>query len=143
MSFSFLLLSCNYSKVITKESENVNYDILLTSEFGGSGYDEIKILNTELDFRLLWEELMGGNAEEVPTFDVDKEMIIVKSFKSNRTGGSEYEVHEVFQKRNEIKVYYSAVSPREIGTEVITNPVIIIKTQRIQNPSIEFILQID
>lgn|SRR5690554_1117286 len=142
-SFAFVLLSCNHSKVVTTESSNGEYDVLLVSEFGGSGSDEIQILNSKQEFYTLWEELMGQSADEAPSFDVDKEMIIVKSFKSNRTGGSEYEVRELVQKNNTIKVYYSVDSPSEIATQVITNPVIIIKSQKINNPNIEFILQID
>lgn len=142
-SFAFVLLSCNHSKVVTTESSNGEYDVLLVSEFGGSGSDEIQILNSKQEFYTLWEELMGQSADEAPSFDVDKEMIIVKSFKSNRTGGSEYEVRELVQKNNTIKVYYSVDSPSEIATQVITNPVIIIKSQKVNNPNIEFILQID
>ena len=142
-SFAFVLLSCNHSKVVTTESSNGEYDVLLVSEFGGSGSDEIQILNSKQEFYTLWEELMGQSADEAPSFDVDEEMIIVKSFKSNRTGGSEYEVRELIQKNNTIKIYYSVDSPSEIATQVITNPVIIIKSQKINNPNIEFILQID
>lgn len=143
LSFALFLLSCNHSKVVTTENLYGEYDVLLVSEFGGSGSDEIQILNSKQEFYTLWEELMGQSADEAPSFDVDKEMIIVKSFKSNRTGGSEYEVHELVQKNNTIKVYYSVDSPSEIATQVITNPVIIIKSQKVNNPNIEFILQID
>lgn len=143
LSFALFLLSCNHSKVVTTENLYGEYDVLLLSEFGGSGFDEIQILNSKQEFYTLWEELMGQSADEAPSFDVDKEMIIVKSFKSNRTGGSEYEVRELVQKNNTIKVYYSVDSPSEIATQVITNPVIIIKSQKINNPNIEFILQID
>lgn len=143
LSFALFLLSCNHSKVVTTENLHGEYDVLLLSEFGGSGFDEIQILNSKQEFYTLWEELMGQSADEAPSFDVDKEMIIVKSFKSNRTGGSEYEVRELVQKNNTIKVYYSVDSPSEIATQVITNPVIIIKSQKINNPNIEFILQID
>lgn len=143
LSFALFLLSCNHSKVVTTENLYGEYDVLLLSEFGGSGFDEIQILNSKQEFYTLWEELMGQSADEAPSFDVDKEMIIVKSFKSNRTGGTEYEVRELVQKNNTIKVYYSVDSPSEIATQVITNPVIIIKSQKINNPNIEFILQID
>lgn len=143
LSFALFLLSCNHSKVVTTENLYGEYDVLLLSEFGGSGFDEIQILNSKQEFYTLWEELMGQSADEAPSFDADKEMIIVKSFKSNRTGGSEYEVRELVQKNNTIKVYYSVDSPSEIATQVITNPVIIIKSQKINNPNIEFILQID
>ncbi len=143
LSFALFLLSCNHSKVVTTENLYGEYDVLLLSEFGGSGFDEIQILNSKQEFYTLWEELMGQSADEAPSFDVDKEMIIVKSFKSNRTGGSEYEVRELVQKNNTIKVYYSVDSPSEIATQVITNPVIIIKSQKVNNPNIEFIRQID
>lgn len=142
-SFALFLLSCNHSKVVTTENLYGEYDVLLLSEFGGSGFDEIQILNSKQEFYTLWEELMGQSADEAPSFDADEEMIIVKSFKSNRTGGSEYEVRELVQKNNTIKVYYSVDSPSEIATQVITNPVIIIKSQKVNNPNIEFILQID
>src|SRR5690554_8026472 len=86
LSFALFLLSCNHSKVVTTENLYGEYDVLLLSEFGGSGFDEIQILNSKQEFYTLWEELMGQSADEAPSFDVDKEMIIVKSFKSNKIG---------------------------------------------------------
>lgn len=143
LSIVFIISSCNHSKVVVTENSKSDYEVLFVSEFGGTGSDEIQIITSKEEFYLLWEELMGQPAEEAPSFDTDNEMIIVKSFRSNRTGGSEYNIYDIVREKNNIKVYYQVDSPTEIAIEVITNPVFVIKSKKTENPFIEFILNTD
>lgn len=137
-----LMFSCTCSKVSTKDASGNSYKVLFESEFGGTGEDELQIITEIKDFNSIWEELTAQPAEEAVGFDSKSEMVLVKSFKSNRTGGGDYVVNDVKQNGSEIQVFYSVkLASTEIGTDVITNPVLVVVVSKVEKPKVEFILQ--
>lgn len=137
-----LMFSCTCSQVSTKGTSGNSYKVLFESEFGGTGEDQLQIITDPKEFHFFWEELNAQPAEDAIDFDPKSEMVLVKSFKSNRTGGADYVVNDVKQNGSEIQVFYSVkLASTEIGTDVITNPILVVVVAKVENPKVEFVLE--
>lgn len=140
-TFSLGILACNSSKIASKDLSEKHIQILFQSEYGGSGTDEIQLITQKEAFTELWEEITGQPKEEIQAFNDQEEMVIVKHFTSGRSGGATYTVNKIKEKKGHIQVYYSVQGPGAIGTDAITSPVLMVKVNKQDKPTIEFILQ--
>jgi hypothetical protein len=134
------MLSCNNSKVTQhKESKMSQYEVLYVAEYGGTGEEELRIIDNQGDFAMYWAEVTSQPALSAAKFDSNEKMVIVKSFQSRNSGGNTYEIDSVVHKGDQIQVYYSITSPSEMGTMAITNPLMILLVDKVAKPQVEFI----
>lgn len=136
-SIAILLNSCTTNKV-AQENQNSDYTVLMCGEYGGKGEDAIVVYTNPDEFNSYWRELQGDPNAELPQIDFKKEMVIAKHFLSRRTGGNEMAVHGVEYNKNQITVYYSSVNPSDMVAMVITDPLIMVKVKKVENPQIIF-----
>lgn len=136
-------LSCNNIRKVADSTSKDNFEILFISEYGGSGEDETKIYSDNTNFTEMWNSTINqfSGLTEVPFVDFSKNMVVVKSFESQRTGGFEYKVESVSQSEGNTVIFYSASSPGNIGTTAITNPLIIVTVKKQETPEVSFILK--
>lgn len=118
-------------------STSVSFEVLFNSEYGGLGIDQIQVIDNNKDWSMLWQELTSQSAEATLTLNFKNFMVIRKDFQSRNMGGNQYTIESVKINNNKIDVAYS-VSSSEIGTDAITNPLILIKMEKVENPEIKF-----
>lgn len=132
------VFSCQNSKVVSQSpSTSVSFEVLFNSEYGGLGIDQIQVIDNNKDWSMLWQELTSQSAEATLTLNFKNFMVIRKDFQSRNMGGNQYTIESVKINNNKIDVAYS-VSSSEIGTDAITNPLILIKMEKVENPEIKF-----
>ena len=136
------LYACTNSKQLNGETESTsNFEVIYQSEYAGTGSDEFLILTNQNDFEKYWLATTFQTAEEIPTYDFKKKMVIAKSFESQRTGGFVYEIEKVHTKGNTVLVEYTITSPGDIVTQAITNPLTLIVVDKVENPTVDFQLK--
>lgn len=135
----FLLLSCTHSKCITSNS-NSNFEakVIYQSEYGGTGLEEHFLINSQKEFNTYWAETTMQPIKEAPSINFEKKMILIKNFKSQRSGGTVYDFKSIDCTENKITVNYSITSSDGMVTQAITNPLMIIVLDKINEPNIEF-----
>lgn len=121
-------------------SKEITFEVMYSSEYGGTGTDGIEIISDRGTFALQWKELTDQPALSTPKFDPDTEMIVRKDFKSRRTGGNEYTVDSVKKDDGKILIYYSVKHEGLYATDAITDPVILLKIKKIEDSEPEFII---
>lgn len=127
----------NQENTQSNSENDFDYKIILQSEYGGSGEEEWFLWLEKETFQNYWIEYQFN---EMPEVDFEKEMIIMKNFESQRSGGNQYSVNKVENQNSTIKVYYTITSNSSgMATQAITSPVIIIQTQKVENPTVKFI----
>lgn len=123
--------------------KEVPYLVLYISEYGGAGQPAVQIIDNRKTFLEMWEEFTGTLETDVPNFNPDTEILIRKDFQSQNTGGSQYIVNSVVRDGNKIIISYSVVHEGLYATDAITNPVMLIKIDKILNPEVDFVLQLN
>jgi len=137
-SINFLFMfSCHNSKITGENPAKTDFEVLYISEYGGSGEEMTEVISDVGQLNKLWVMITGQSDVPAPLFDADNDMIVRQDFPSQRSGGDKYEITSMEIKNQRIDFYYTVTSP-EIGTYAITNPIILIKIPRIENPSIHF-----
>lgn len=135
----FLTNACNNSKVTAQNATTVNdFEVLYQSEYGGSGMEETNIFENQGEFAAFWAQVTYQPAISSPKVDFSKKIVIVKHFQSQNSGGTVYNIESVSHKGSEITVNYSASRPSDIATMAITNPLMILVVDKVENPKVEF-----
>ena len=138
----FIIQSCQNSKIMTDNTDNNDsFQLLYASEYGGSGEEQVTIMDERSVFAKQWVEITTQPSLSAPKFNPDTQMIIRKDFESRRTGGDEFEVNAVEIIGNKINVFYTVSHPGEYATDAITSPILLILVNKIDDPVIEFIHQ--
>lgn len=137
---TILFSACNNSKVAAQNgNEMTDFEIIFQSEYGGTGEDYTKIIENQGEFAELWVQATMQPAQSAPHIDFSQKIIIAKHFQSSSSGGTEYTVESVTQKDNLIEVHYSTKNPEGMATMAITNPLMILSVDKVENPKVEFI----
>lgn len=140
LGIAMLLSACNNSKVISKNGKEMSdFEIIFQSEYGGTGQEETKVIENQSEFAELWVQVTMQPAQSAPHIDFSKKIIIAKHFQSHNSGGTEYKIESVLQKGNTIEVHYTATGPEGMATMAITNPLMILSVDKVENPKVEFI----
>lgn len=140
VGMTMLLTACNNSKVAAQNGkEMTDFEIVFESEYGGNGQEETKIIENQGEFAELWVQATMQPAQSVPHIDFSKKIIIAKHFQSKNSGGTEYKIQSVSQKGSTIEVHYNATGPEGMATMAITNPLMILSVDKVENPKVEFI----
>lgn len=127
--------SCHNAKITQVKN---NFEVLLTSEYGGVGEIKTQIFTDKNNFDAFWGEVNLDPSLVVPEIDFDQKMVIAHHFASQRSGGNQIKIHDVQYYGNEINVLYSAQNPSEFGTMAITSPIIVLVVDKVNNPKINF-----
>ena len=133
----FLFFACNHAKV-TAQNEN-SFDVLYQSEYGGNGVEETQLIDDQSELASFWSQTVFEYGENIPKIDFTQNTVIVQHFPSRNSGGSSYRVDSVSYEGNLIRVNYTVNGPSGMVTTAITNPLIVLKVKKIENPKIEFI----
>lgn len=135
----FLTNACNNSKVTAQNEKAVNdFEVLYQSEYGGSGMEETNIFENQGQFAAFWAQVTYQPAISSPKVDFSKKIVIVKHFQSQNSGGTVYNIESVSHKGSEITVSYTTSRPSDIATMAITNPLMILVVDKVENPKVEF-----
>src|SRR5690606_5514883 len=129
------------SQATSDNSSKMNdFEILYQSEYGGSGEEKTEIFTDEESFAKIWDEMINVYSEssEIPQVDFNKKMVVAQHFQSRNSGGTEYEIQSVKQTGDKLEVLYKATAPEGMATMAITNPLMIIVVNKMQNPVVEF-----
>lgn len=137
LGVSFMFYACNHSKVTAQTSDLNNFEVLYQSEYGGSGMEEVQVIDNQDEFFDFWAQTTFDSPENTPKIDFSKKTVIVKHLSGQNSGGNTYDVESVYYDGAEITVRYT-VSSTEIGTTAITNPLIVIAVDKVENPKVEF-----
>lgn len=142
LGVTMLFSACNNSKVTTEKGKEMSdFEIVFESEYGGSGQEETRIIENQGEFAELWVQATMQPAQSAPHIDFSKKIIIAKNFQSKNSGGTEYKIQSVSQKGNNIQVNYTATGPEGMATMAITNPLMILSVDKVENAKVEFINQ--
>lgn len=144
--FGFLLfaISCNNSKVMSAETENLkDFQVLYQSEYGGRGVETTMVLTDQESFTKFWQDTLNAysDSQEIPSIDFNEKMVIAQHFQSRNSGGTTYEVTSVNQSGNKTEVNYTVSSPDGMATMAITSPLLIVVVQKTPDPLVEFRVQ--
>ncbi len=144
--FGFLLLAnaCSNSQATSNESSKMNdFEILYQSEYGGSGVEKTEVFTDKESFDKMWNEMINvySQSSEIPKVDFAKKMVVAQHFQSRNSGGTEYEIQSVKQTGDKLEVLYKATPPEGMATMAITNPLMIVVVNKVQNPVVEFKIQ--
>lgn len=132
--------ACNNSKVTSENGKEMSdFEIIFQSEYGGTGADETQIIQNQGEFAELWVQATMQPAQSAPHIDFSKKIIIARNFQSKNSGGTEYKIRSVSYKGNHIEVHYSTKGPEGMATMAITNPLMILSVDKVENPKVEFI----
>lgn len=141
LTISWGIISCTASKAGTSFLPENHAHVLFQSQYGGSGEESIEIITEPQEFLNRWQEITGQPQEELPKFNSEEEMVVIKNFMSNRTGGTTFTIEKIEQKKGHIQVIYSAENPGDFATDAITSPVLMVMVKKQIQPTIEFTLQ--
>lgn len=140
--FGILLgtISCSNSQATSDNSKMKDFEILYQSEYGGSGQEKTEVFTDEGSFAKMWDEMINVYSEssEIPQVDFAKKMVVAQHFQSRNSGGTEYEIQSVKQAGDKLEVLYKATPPEGMATMAITNPLMIVVVNKMQNPVVEF-----
>lgn len=137
---AIILSACNSSKATGENSKNMtDFEVVFQSEYGGSGQEEMQIIENQGEFAELWVQATMQPAQSAPHIDFSKKMIVAKHFQSKNSGGTEYKIESVSQKGNNVEIHYSAKGPEGMATMAITNPLMILSVDKVENAKVEFI----
>lgn len=140
--FGILLgtISCSNSQATSDNSKMNDFQILYQSEYGGIGVEKTEIFTEEESFAKMWEETINvySQSSEIPQVDFSKKMVVAQHFQSQNSGGTEYEIQSVKQSGDKLEVLYKATPPEGMATMAITNPLMIVVVNKVQNPVVEF-----
>lgn len=120
------------------QNEADNFEILYKSEYGGSGLEEIQIIDNQNEFSDFWSQTTFESWEKAPQIDFSKKIVIVKHFPSQNSGGTTYNIESISYKGSEININYTVSNPSNMGTTAITSPLIILMVDKVENPNVEF-----
>lgn len=141
--FGFLLfaISCSNSQATTDDSSKMNsFEILYQSEYGGSGVEKSEIFTDADRFAKMWNETINAysGTTEIPNVDFTKKMVVAKHFQSQNSGGTTYDIQSVQQSGNKTEILFKTTLPDGMSTMAITNPLMIVVVNKVQNPVVEF-----
>lgn len=132
--------ACTNSQVTTKDEKTMNgFEIVYQSEYGGSGQDEVQVIENQGEFAELWVRTTMQPAQSAPHIDFSKKIIVAKHFQSQNSGGTEYDVKSVTQKGNVLEIHYNMKSPSGMATMAITSPMLILAIDKTTASEIKFI----
>lgn len=120
-----LLLLASCSKKTT--STNSMYEILYTSDFGGTAYEFYEVFTDEKEFRLLVND--HDLKKKIKADDIKKSNFIILNMGQKNSGGYSIGIKKIVNTKDELQVYIDKKNPKpnEPVTMVITNPMTIVK----------------
>ena len=133
----YFFTNCENSKAIARDPGN-NFEVLYVSEYGGSGMEEVQIIDNQEEFAQFWTQVTFESIEDVPQINFSEKTVILKHLPSRNSGGSTYDVESVYYDGAEVTVRYTVSSPADFGTTAITSPLMILAVEKIEDPNIEF-----
>lgn len=141
--FGFLLLaiSCNNSQVTSSNTDKMkDFEVLYLSEYGGSGEEKTEVITDLEGFKKFWNEAVNlySDSTIVPEVDFSAKMVVVQHFRSQNSGGTNYEITSVDQSGNKTEIFYTATAPEGMATMAITSPLMIVVVKKTESPVVEF-----
>jgi len=141
--FGFLLLaiSCNNSQVTSSNTDKMkDFEVLYLSEYGGSGEEKTEVITDLEGFKKFWNEAVNLYSDSiiVPEVDFSAKMVVVQHFRSQNSGGTNYEITSIDQSGNKTEIFYTATAPEGMATMAITSPLMIVVVKRTESPVVEF-----
>jgi hypothetical protein len=97
-----------------------------------------RVIRDQTEFRKFWENLQttpaneGRGVPEAPDVDFRTEMIIAVGMGRRSTGGYSIRIESVQEELEDVRVFYSAVSPGAdcVTSQSITSPVVLIRLRK-------------
>ncbi len=141
--FGFLLLaiSCNNSQVTSSNTDKMkDFEVLYLSEYGGSGEEKTEVITDLEGFKKFWNEAVNlySDSTIVPEVDFSAKMVVVQHFRSQNSGGTNYEITSIDQSGNKTEIFYTATAPEGMATMAITSPLMIVVVKKTESPVVEF-----
>ena len=141
--FGFLLLaiSCNNSQVTSSNTDKMkDFEVLYLSEYGGSGEEKTEVITDLEGFKKFWNEAVNlySDFTIVPEVDFSAKMVVVQHFRSQNSGGTNYEITSIDQSGNKTEIFYTATAPEGMATMAITSPLMIVVVKKTESPVVEF-----
>ena len=126
--FNFILISLFIISCSKKSTPSSSiYEVIYTSEYGGTAFEFYEIFTDEKEFRLLIDN--ADLRKKIKPDDIKKANFIILNMGQMSTGGYSIGVKKIVNTKDELQIHILKKSPRpnEIVNQEITNPITILK----------------
>jgi hypothetical protein len=126
--FNFILISLFIISCSKKSTPSSSlYEVIYTSEYGGTAFEFYEIFTDEKEFRLLIDN--ADLRKKIKPDDIKKANFIILNMGQMSTGGYSIGVKKIVNTKDEFQIHILKKSPRpnEIVNQAITNPITILK----------------
>lgn len=103
------------------------YEVLYTSEYGGTAFEFYEIFSEEKEFKLLLDD--PELKKKISPDDIKKASFIILNMGQKNTGGYSIGIKKIVNTKENLQVYIDKKEPKpnEPVTMAITNPFTIVK----------------